>query len=186
MAGELARNVAVLVFAPSDPSDDSQLAAQLNSLVEAGVSEERIGLSMITLDRSDPREQLLCRFMGLRPGGPDTLCVAFGRGKLMSPPLVGDEIDGDHIHTLVTQIRQACSCSLPLATMGVDPGVSTIGETPGVSTKGVDPEEKVSETSLSKPGGSGLIAPPVGRGVSTWMSLMGGRPPCQPAGFNQP
>ncbi len=75
---------------------------------------------MITLDRHDPAEHLLCRFMGLRADSPDTLCVAFGRGKLMSPPLVGDEINSENIHGLVTRIRQACSCSMPLPTIGVD------------------------------------------------------------------
>ena len=90
------------------------------SSVESKIENERIGLSVIRLDRSDPDEQLLCRFMGIRPDSPDTLCVAFGRGKLMSPPLIGDEITADNIHTLITQIRQACSCSKPLSTMGVD------------------------------------------------------------------
>jgi len=38
----------------------------------------------------------------------------------MAPPLVGDEINSENVHNLVTQIRRACSCSKPLATMGVD------------------------------------------------------------------
>lgn len=121
LAELLAVSIAVLIFAPGD-ADSSQpdLAESLNEIVTAGVADERIGLSMLTIDRNDPQEQLLCRFMGLRPGGPDTLCVAFGRGKLMTPPLQADAITADNINQLVYQIRQACSCSKPLPTMGVD------------------------------------------------------------------
>ena len=38
----------------------------------------------------------------------------------MSPPLQGDAITEASIRQLVDQVRQACSCSKPLATMGVD------------------------------------------------------------------
>ncbi len=120
LARELARNVAVLVLAPVEADAESAATGRLKSVVEAGIADERIGLSMITVDRTDPAERLLCRFMGIRPDSPDTLCVAFGRGKLMSPPLVGDQIDATNIDKLVTRIRQACSCSSPLPTMGVD------------------------------------------------------------------
>jgi hypothetical protein len=120
LAGELATNVAVLVFAPSDPAGESSVTSRMEAMVQAGIADERIGMSMITIDRYDPAERLLCRFMGIRPDSPDTLCVAFGRGKLMSPPLVGEQINAESIDTLVTTIRQACSCSKPLATMGVD------------------------------------------------------------------
>lgn len=120
LARELAQHVAVLIFAPRDVDTNSPAAERVQAIVDSGIADERIGLSMIRLDRTDPAERLLCRFMGLRPGSPDTLCVAFGRGKLMSPPLTGDQIDADNVDNLVTQIRQACSCSQPLPTMGVD------------------------------------------------------------------
>lgn len=119
LARELTRSVAVLLYAPRDPDGASQMLSRIEAIASAG-AEERIGLSVITLDRTDERERMLCAFMGLRPDAPDTLVVAFGRGKLMQPPLVGDEIDDAHVKTLVTQIRQACSCSKPLPTMGVD------------------------------------------------------------------
>ena len=96
------------------------VASRMKSVVEAGITGERIGLSMITLDRNDPKEQLLCRFIGLRPNGNDTVCIAFGRGKLMEPPLVGEAISAENINSLVKQIREACACSRPLQTMGVD------------------------------------------------------------------
>ena len=120
LAKQLASNIAVLIYAPGDLPTGRAIADRLKNLISEKVADERIGLSMITLDRTDPAERLLCRFMGIRPNSPDTLCVSFGRGKLMSPPLLGDEITRDNINNLVTQIRQACSCSKPLSTMGVD------------------------------------------------------------------
>ena len=120
LANQLARDLAVLIYAPLDPSDKDDTINGLLSEIEKRNSDERIGVSAITLDRSDPEETLLCRFMGIRPDRPDMLCVAFGRGKMMIPPLIGDEITADNIHSLLSQIRQACSCSKPLSTMGVD------------------------------------------------------------------
>ncbi len=124
LARELAENIAVLVFSPSNSdlpgNSDSSVVNVLRSIVQTRIAEERLGLSLIMLDRYAAEEQLLCRFIGLRPDGPDTLCVAFGRGKLMSPPLAGDEITAQNIEKLVAQIRQTCSCSKPLPTMGVD------------------------------------------------------------------
>ncbi len=120
LAAELARHVAVLIYSPRDTSAASPVADQLQTIVDAGIKDERIGLSWITVDRNDPSEQLLLRFMGLRGDSEDTVCVAFGRGKLMTPPLVGEEISADNVAQLVHTIRQACSCSKPLPTMGVD------------------------------------------------------------------
>lgn len=120
LSGELAANIAVLVFAPRDPGSASEVSRTIESIIDAPIADERIGLSTITIDRYDPAERLLCQFMGIRPDSPDTLCVAFGRGKLMSPPLIDEQINAESIHTLVSTIRQACSCSRPLATMGVD------------------------------------------------------------------
>lgn len=120
LAEKLARHLAVLVVVPQDPGASSAIAGRIRSIVDRGVEGERIGLEMITIDRDDPAETLLCRFMGIRPGSPDTVCVAFGRGKLMTPPLTADQIDSENIHALLSQILQACSCSKPLQTMGVD------------------------------------------------------------------
>lgn len=120
LARKLAANVAVLLYAPAEPTEESSLPDSITEMVDAGIADERIGLELISVDRNDPAERLLCRFMGLGPGGPDTLCVVFGRGKLMGPPLKGDEINPANVQTLVTEIRQACSCSKPLPTMGVD------------------------------------------------------------------
>jgi hypothetical protein len=120
LANLLAKHLAVLVYSPQHFGTDSARTEQLRSLSEKGIADERIGLAMLSFDRIDPAERVLARFIGLRPDSPDTLCVAFGRGKLMSPPLQGDAITEESINQLVYQLRQACSCSKPLATMGVD------------------------------------------------------------------
>ena len=120
LAEQLATNIAVLVFVPQNPGDSSPNGDLLQRIVSQGIAEERVGLSMIQVDRTDPAEKLLCQFIGIRPDSADTVCIAFGRGKLMTPPLAGDQISTENVMQLVTTILQACSCSKPLPTMGVD------------------------------------------------------------------
>ena len=120
LARQLTKNVAVLIFASRESNENSERIRLLQKLVGRGVEAERVGLALLTLDRFDPTERLLAAFMGLRPDAPDTLIVAFGRGKLMQPPLVAEEITPENIDALLHTIRQACSCSKPLPTMGVD------------------------------------------------------------------
>jgi hypothetical protein len=75
---------------------------------------------VIELDRFDESERLTLAFIGLEPSSDDWLGVVFGRGKLMGPPLTGAEITGEAIGTLLKELTQDCTCSKPLAAMGVD------------------------------------------------------------------
>ena len=77
-------------------------------------------MEFVKLDRHDERERTLVSFMGLPPDGPSMAGVVFGRGKLMSPPLVGPAISRKRINELVDQINQDCNCSKPLPSLGVD------------------------------------------------------------------
>ena len=56
LADKLARNVAVLVFAPRDSGASPATSAQLQSIIDAGLSEERIGLRSPWMQR--PRRKL--------------------------------------------------------------------------------------------------------------------------------
>jgi hypothetical protein len=58
--------------------------------------------------------------MGLEPSGPDWVGVVFGRGKLLGPPLVGEEITSAAIGHQLEELTQDCTCSKPLSAMGVD------------------------------------------------------------------
>jgi len=82
----LGQHIAVLLYSGGDNADPAT-AAMLRDLVGKDIKDERIGLSLIEFDASDPAEQLLSSFIGLPPDGPSTLVVAFGRAKLMEPPL---------------------------------------------------------------------------------------------------
>ena len=101
LANLLANHIAVLIFSAANHNagihnagnhssgnhsagnadTEPEIAGQLRSLALKSVDDERIGLAFLSIDRFDPGERVLTRFIGLRPDSPDTVCVAFGRGK---------------------------------------------------------------------------------------------------------
>lgn len=119
---ELGRQLAVVLYAPCENCEDDRVPAMLNQLDREwqNVQGSELGVSVIEVDRSDPAERLLLSFAGLAPDGPDWVGVVFGRGKLMNPPLMGDEITSAGLNGLIEQVLVDCSCSKPLPSMGVD------------------------------------------------------------------
>jgi hypothetical protein len=116
----LGRNLAVVLFAPCSDCDHEAVAAMLQQSADHWREKAELGVSVVEIDRTDPAERLLLRFAGLRPEGPNWVGVVFARGKLMNPPLVGEEITPDHVDELVKQVLAECACSKPLPSIGVD------------------------------------------------------------------
>ncbi|MEZ6052195.1 MAG: hypothetical protein R3C02_12510 [Planctomycetaceae bacterium] len=112
-------HLAVVLFSPSLDSDGIARAT-VDEAVENWSGSERLGFSIIELDRTDPQEELLVSFAGIRPDDPDWVGVVFGRGKLMSPPLRGSAITQATMADLFEQAALDCSCSKPIHTLGVD------------------------------------------------------------------
>lgn len=119
---ELGRQLAVVLYAPCASCEDDHVRAMLNLVGREwqDVQGSGLGVSVIEVDRGDPAERLLLSFAGLAPDGPDWVGVVFGRGKLMNPPLIGDEITPDALNGLVEEVLADCTCSKPLPSMGVD------------------------------------------------------------------
>jgi hypothetical protein len=117
---ELGRNLAVVLFARCTNCDLDAVAAMLQQSADHWKEKAELGVSVVEIDRSDPAERLLLRFAGLRPEGPSWVGVVFARGKLMNPPLVGEEITPDAVDELVKQVLAECACSKPLPSIGVD------------------------------------------------------------------
>jgi len=105
-------------------------AAVVDAVAKRWSQEHPPGISVVRLDRCDPRERLLASFVGLGPSGdhgqdaratvPDWVGVVFGRGKLMAPPLEGGEITEEALGYLLSQLIEICSCLRPPSMMGVD------------------------------------------------------------------
>ena len=117
---ELGRRLAVLLYAPAQGLDSSTAKAVLDEAVSKWSGAEGLGISVVQFDRTDHRERMLLSFSGIEGAGPDWVGVAFGRGKLMTPPLIGNEISGERLGELIEQLVQECSCSKPLPSIGVD------------------------------------------------------------------
>jgi hypothetical protein len=117
---ELGRNLAVVLFAPCTNCDHDAVAAMLQQSANQWREKAELGVSVVEIDRTDPAERLLLRFAGLRPEGPNWVGVVFARGKLMNPPLLGEEITPDRVDELVKQVLAECACSKPLPSIGVD------------------------------------------------------------------
>jgi hypothetical protein len=119
---ELGRQLAVVLYAPCENCEDDRVSAMLSQLDREwkNVQGSELGVSVIEVDRTDPAERLLLSFAGLAPDGPDWVGVVFGRGKLMNPPLIGEEITPAGLNGLIEQVLMDCSCSKPLPSMGVD------------------------------------------------------------------
>ena len=114
------KSLAVLLYSPGQSDTHRATRGILDEVVSQFTTADRLGLSIVQVERDDPRERTLLSFMGIDPEGPDWVGVVFGAGKLMSPPLAGAEIQAEPIGSLIRQLRQACSCSKPLPSLGVD------------------------------------------------------------------
>lgn len=117
---ETAHSWAVLVYSPASGTQDGALEGLLNRVVEKWAQEHPLDLGLVRLDRSDPRERLLCAFTGISPATPDWVGVVFGRGKLMAPPLAGGEITESSIMKLVEGLSVPCTCLQYSLAFGLD------------------------------------------------------------------
>ena len=115
---KLGRHLAVLLYFGAD--GDSETRAMLRKRATGNVGSERLGLGLIELDPADLDDPLLMSFAGIDPQAGNALFVAFGQGKLMEPPLFGEQITRDEVDNLIEQLCAACSCSKPLPMLGVD------------------------------------------------------------------
>lgn len=111
---------AVILYAPGPGKDKDAVEAALQAVDRKWAEDQPPGLSVIRFDRADPRERLLCAFAGIRPSGPDWAGVVFGRGKLMAPPLLGEDITEQNLNELLGGLAAACTCLQQSMTLGLD------------------------------------------------------------------
>ena len=111
---------AVLLYSAGSGSDGRDLQGKLDTVVEKWNEKQPLELKCVNLDRTDPRERLLCALTGITPTGPDWAGVVFGRGKLMAPPLVGAEIDEANLTNLVEGLAVPCTCLQDSTSLGLD------------------------------------------------------------------
>lgn len=111
---------AVILYSPGADEDSRALQAVFDAVEKRWAVEQAPGVSVVRFDRADPRERLLCNFIGIEPSGPDWAGVVFGRGKLLAPPLQGEEISEDHLNQLFQGLAVPCTCLQESLTLGLD------------------------------------------------------------------
>ncbi len=148
---ETAHSWAVLVYSSASGTEDGALAGLLNRVAEKWAREHPLDLGLVRLNRSDPRERLLCAFTGIAPDTPDWVGVVFGRGKLMAPPLERAEITEPNLAKLVEGLSVPCTCLQYSLSFGLDIPMAwdsafdppAIAVSPGVSFAAAPFEERV-------------------------------------------
>jgi len=110
---------AVVLYSPGANAEEKK-EPLLKSVSEKWATDHPPGISIVSFDRNDPRERLLCLFAGLKPSGPDWAGVVFGRGKLMAPPMEGGNITENNLNQLLNGLTVPCTCLQQSMTLGLD------------------------------------------------------------------
>ncbi|HOZ49665.1 MAG TPA: hypothetical protein PLO37_22315 [Candidatus Hydrogenedentes bacterium] len=111
---------AALLYAPAVPPAGGQARPLIEGIAKRWTEENPPGLRVVEMDRSDPRERLLCAFIGLDPEGPDWAGIVYGKGKLMAPPFEGESITEENLNALVAKLLEPCTCLQAGTRLGVD------------------------------------------------------------------
>jgi hypothetical protein len=111
---------AVILYAPATEQANPAIEAAFAAVDAKWAADQSPGVSIVRMDRSNPRDQLLRAFAGIEPSGPDWLGIVFGRGKLMAPPLQGDDITEANINGLLQRLAIPCTCLQQSMTFGLD------------------------------------------------------------------
>ena len=111
---------AVVVLAAQAGDSAAAFQPMLEAVTKRWAEEQSPGVTVVRLDRTDPRERTLCSFAGIRPDGPVWAGVVFGRGRLLAPPLEGDSVTEAHLNQLIAGLAAQCTCLQESLVMGLD------------------------------------------------------------------
>lgn len=113
-------NWAVILYSASSGGASEAHDTAVANVVKSWNETRPPGVELIRFDRNDPRERILCRFAGITTATPDWVGVVFARGKLMAPPLYGDEITEAAVNELLERLPVPCTCLQDSLTYGLD------------------------------------------------------------------
>jgi len=116
---EVVNHLAVFLYVRGTGSSAGEFESIIRQVAADWYGKEKLGISVVTLERSDPEEKLLLSFAGLGETGPDWVATVFGRGKLI-PPLQGPEITSENLNSHIQWLLRECTCMRPPSSYGVD------------------------------------------------------------------
>jgi len=121
-------HMALLVYSPGTEGKSRSTEKRLQKAVRKWLDrrsaekpgKKRVGVAILRLDRSDPRERTLVSFTGIPESGPDWVGVFSGPGKMMIPPMTGEQITEKNLFAHLDQLAGKCTCRVDVRGMGVD------------------------------------------------------------------
>lgn len=111
---------AVILYSPDPEREDGATQSVLDAVAKRWAVDQPPGVTIVRIDRTDPRERTLRAFAGIERSEPDWVGVVFGRGKLMAPPLRGDRITEANLNELLEGLAVPCTCLQESITLGLD------------------------------------------------------------------
>jgi len=111
---------ASVIYAPAVNEGNEETWQALKVVEKRWDEEQAPGISVVKLDRANPEEALFCAFAGIKEDTPGWLAVMFGRGMLLAPPLIGDDITEDNLEALLSQLTVPCTCLQETLGIGVN------------------------------------------------------------------
>ena len=156
----LLKEVGILVHVPATVEAREDLKPLLNDLESNWDEKEKCGVSLMTLDRNDPEEELLLSFLGVPKEGPDWVAILFGRGKAMDP-WTGPEINEPELNGQLESLIGECSCLQTAGALGVDLPMRWTEGMDAMMVPLRDPVEAEDPTVLAGMRNSGLTDGPV-------------------------
>ncbi len=111
---------AVVLYSPRPGGDGGNREALIQDMAARWAQKQSPGITVVTLDRTDPAERLLVRLLGLSKHEEDWAAIVFGKGRVLIPPMVGDEISVGAIDNALESLAVQCTCLQEYTTIGVD------------------------------------------------------------------
>ncbi len=110
---------AVLLYAPPTGENPDAYKGMLEGIVEAWAEKEE-DVALALLERPAPEERALMAFAGIPESGPAWLGLIAGCGKLLFPPMKGEDITEVAVNQILDLLIQPCTCIADPASLGVD------------------------------------------------------------------
>ncbi len=121
-------NMALLIYSPGTEKGSGNSEKQLRKTARKWLDQragEKKGkrkknITVLRLNRGDPRERTLVSFAEIPASGPDWVGVLAGPAKMIIPPMLGNQITEKNLLAHLNQLAGKCTCRADVRGMGVD------------------------------------------------------------------
>lgn len=93
---------------------------EVSTVVEEWKRSHAPGVALIELDHQNPEHEFLCAVTGIKEEGEDWVGVVFGKGRLLTPVLVGDAISSRELDRMLNRLTIPCTCLQAETVFGFD------------------------------------------------------------------